>query len=392
VTIRKKSNEKINNIQRVGFYLQQVASEIKIKFFMNKNILEVCLSPDFGGLELFSVHCYETFKNKTLCKIAVAPEKKLDKYLDAEDKIYIQRSKFFPLRPAFSLAKQIDAYDIDIVHFHWTKDIITVVLAKLLSKKKPKVVQSRHMVMTRFKDDFYHRWIYKNVDMIHAVTKEVKKQLIKYIPAEISPKIELVYLGVKEKNRVDLIAKKKEYSITDNDFVVGIIGRIQEGKDQHVVIEALGELKELDIKLFVIGDSMDDEYLKRLHTLCEEMKLEERVYFTGFTKEVDAYMQLCDVTVLATTNETFGLVIIESMANGTPVIATDRGGPLEIIDDNVDGLLYDGSSKDLAKKIKYIYNNKELKKSLIQESAIKVKNKFDFDRQLEKFYQIIREV
>jgi hypothetical protein len=51
----------------------------------NKNILEFCLSPDLGGLELFMVNCYKDFKTKTNCKIVVQKEKKLDRYLENED-------------------------------------------------------------------------------------------------------------------------------------------------------------------------------------------------------------------------------------------------------------------------------------------------------------------
>ena len=66
-----------------------------------------------------------------------------------------------PIIPALKLAKFIDNNDIDIIHFHWTRDIATVILAKLISKKNPNVLQSRHMTMTRFKDDFYHNFLYK---------------------------------------------------------------------------------------------------------------------------------------------------------------------------------------------------------------------------------------
>ena len=356
---------------------------------MGKNILEVCLSPDLGGLELFSVHCYDSFKTKGVCKIALAFEKKLDKYLACDDKIYVERNKFFPFVPAFELAKRIDENEIDVVHFHWTRDIATVVLAKLISKRKPQIVQSRHMDMTRFKDDFYHRWLYENVSKIHAVTRQVKEQLIKYIPNSVRPDVELVYLGVKSKKELDLSEIRKKHDIKDGEFVVGIVGRIEEGKGQSIVIEAISKLKSSNVKLLIVGDGMGDDYLDKLHDSSAKYEIEKRVIFTGFTKEVDAYMQMCDVTVLATKNETFGLVVIESMANSTPVIATNRGGPLEIIDDMVDGLLYDGGVDDLAKKIELLLHDEDLKSELSLNSLRKVQDKFDFNKQMEKLYEMI---
>ena len=78
---------------------------------------------------------------------------------------------------------------------------------------------------------------------------------------------------------------------------------------------------------------MSEEYLDTLKNKVEVLGIEDRVNFIGFTKEINEYISLCDVTVMATKKETFGLVIIESMVNGVPVIATANGGPLEIIDD-----------------------------------------------------------
>jgi glycosyltransferase involved in cell wall biosynthesis len=358
---------------------------------MNQKILEVCLSPGLGGLELFTLHCHNYFSQKGECHIVVAPDKKLDKYIKDTDKLYIKRNKFFPFIPSYKLAKYIDERDIDVLHFHWNRDMITVVLAKILSTKKPSIILSRHMGMTRFKDDFYHRWLYKHISTIHAVSRQVQEQLIKYIPSSVRPNIDLIYLGVSPKKESDPFSLKNKYKLKD-EFIVGIIGRMQEGKDQHIVIEAISKLKDLNIKLFIIGEAMDEQYLQKLHHMCEEMDLEERVIFTGFTKEADAYMQLCDITVLATKNETFGLVIIESMANGTPVIATDRGGPLEIINDGVDGLLYDGSSEDLSKKIQRLYTDKLFKEKLALNSLKKVSKQFDRETQLEKLYQSIQEM
>ncbi len=355
---------------------------------MNKKILEVCLSPGLGGLELFTLQCYQNFSQKGVCHIVAAPHKKLDMYINDSKVLHIKRAKFFPFIPAFRLAKYIDRMDIDILHFHWNKDIITVVLAKLLSNKKPSIILTRHMGMTRFKNDFYHKWLYRHISKIHAVTQKVKEQLIHFIPADIRPEIELIYLGVEPKKEIDTTFLKERHHLKD-EFIVGIIGRIQEGKDQHIVIEAIAALKMLNLKLFIIGDTMDEGYLQQLHKLCKSLDIEERVIFTGFTKETDAYMQLCDITVLATKNETFGLVIIESMANGTPVIATDRGGPLEIIDDRKDGLLYDGTKEDLANKIAQLYDHREQQQLLKNSSLKKITTKFNKTNQLKKLYDFL---
>jgi len=358
---------------------------------MSKKIVEVCLSPDLGGLEIFMVHCFEFFGEHTTTKVVVAPNTKLDNYISKE-KLFIKRNKFLPLIPALKLAKIIDEEKIDVIHFHWTKDIATVVLAKLLSKQKPQVIQTRNMTMTRFKDDFYHKWLYKNLSKMHAVTHQVKEQLERFIPSSVRPEVEVVYMGTQVNEKLIMKNEKlmQKYGIKEDEFVVGIIGRIHENKGQWMVIEALAKLKELPVKALIVGHTMDEAYLESLKLKVKNEKLEEKVVFTGFTKEVQEHMGLCDVTVLATPKETFGLVVIESMACGVPVIATANGGPLEIIENGVDGILFDRSVDDLTKKIKMLLDDRELLKTLSQNALQKVKEKFEKTKQLEKLYDFVQ--
>ena len=357
-----------------------------------KNILEICLSPDLGGLELCVIDNFNYFSEKTLSYICVAPGSKLDSYLEDNNKYRLKRNKFFPLIPALKLAKFIDDQEIDLIHFHWTKDIVTVVLAKLFSQRKLQVVQSRHMTMTRFKSDIYHKWLYKNIDLIHAVTYQVKEQLKKFIPQNIQPRIEMVYLGVSEPhinyNKVKELQKK--YEIKD-DFVIGMVGRIEEGKGQYLLIEAISKLQYSNVKVLIVGSAMSNEYLLELKEKVKKLDIEDKVIFTGFTKDVNEYIQLCDVTVLATPKETFGLVVIESMVNSVPVIATDNGGPLEIIENGISGLLFDRSSNDLMKKIAMLYEDRVLKAKIATNSYKHVKNMFDKEKQMNKLYEVINE-
>ena len=357
------------------------------------NILEFCLSPDLGGLELCVIDYFKYFQTQINTKLIVAPNKKIDQHVNDKNKYTIKRNKLFPIFPALKLAKFIDKNNIDIIHFHWTRDIATVVLARVLSNKKPKLIQSRHMTMTRFKDDFYHKWLYKNISMIHAVTYQVKTQLEKFIPEDIRPKIEMVYLGVNEStfNNKEILKLKEQYNLKD-EFLVGIVGRIEEGKGQYLLIDAIAKLSHLNIKALIVGHTMDDSYILKLKNKIKDLNIENKIIFTGFTKNVNEHMRLCDITVLATPKETFGLVVIESMINKTPVIATANGGPLEIIDDNHDGLLFNRTSEDLANKIELLYHDKNLKDQLSKNGYEKVKNSFNKDIQMKKMYDTLFEI
>lgn len=361
-----------------------------------KNILELCLSPDAGGLELYMVKASHFLHEKTDVLSVINEAGKLEQYY--KDTAYryktIKRhSTPFSFLTARELARIIDENGIEVVHLHWTKDIPVAVLAKKFSKCKPKLVQTRNMTMTRFKDDFYHKWLYKNMDLMLAVTHQVKDQIERFVPADIRPKVEVLYMGADSPAIIGEDEKQQlrsKYGLNDL-FTVGIVGRIEQAKGQYLVIDAVKKLlnKGINTQALIVGHAMEEKYLTHLKEGIAKDGLEDRIIFTGFTKEAQKLMQLCDCLVLATQKETFGLVLIEAMASKVSVIASNNGGPLEIIDDGKTGLLFEaGNSEDLTNKIKKLQNN-ILRQRLINAAKAKAKKMFDSKKQFDKLYDIL---
>ncbi len=363
----------------------------------SKKILEVCLSPDLGGLELYMSRCANELSKEFEVSCVVSTTSKLKDYITTLEKFEIKRKSSFSIFSSLKLAKIIDDKNIDIVHLHWTKDIPIVVLAKIFSKKKPKIVQTRHMTMTRFKNDFYHKFLYKNIDTIICVTKALEEQIIKFIPNKIRPKTKTLYLGANEVellNEKEIEAFKGELKV-ENSFMVGLVGRINEFKGQYLLIEAMKVLKSknLDIKAYIVGHAMNEEYLDKLKQMLKDYNLEAFIKFVGFTKEPYKFMQACDVILMTSKNETFGLVTIEAMKNQTAVIAANSGGVLEIIDDRETGLLFEsGNANDLALKIEELYFNMQLKQTLAKNAKIKVDECFDNNKQFKKLNKLFETI
>lgn len=346
-----------------------------------KKILELCLSPDLGGLELYMVRASHFLNALSV----INPKGKLEPYYHDTQYRYATIGRFSFLK----LARLIDENEIDVLHLHWTKDIPIAVMAKLFSRKKPKLVQTRNMRMTRFKDDFYHRFLYKNMDMMLPVTHQVKEQLEKFIPADIRPTVEVLYMGAEIPNYLSADEKEafRQQAGFGEEFVVGIVGRIEEAKGQHLVLEALKQLNLAGIasKALVVGHAMDDNYLKEL-----QHEYAEYAVFTGFTREAQKYMQVCDALVLATENETFGLVVIEAMMCGVCAVASDSGGPLEIIEDGVDGVLFKTRNVvDLTLKLTELCNDDERRERLAAAAKIKALDTFESQKQFKKLDSVL---
>lgn len=362
-----------------------------------KKILELCLSPDAGGLELYVVRASE-FLNKKAEVISVINESgKLEEFYKERALKYekVKRhSTLLSFLTAKKVAKIIDEYKIELIHLHWTRDIAVAVLAKKFSTCKPKIVQTRHMTMTRFKDDFYHRWLYKNVDMMLAVTNQVKEQVERFIPQDIRPLTQTLYIGADTPKNISQEEKeelKSRYALQE-PFTVGIVGRIEEPKGQHLVVDAVKKLRQegLHVGAIIVGHAMDESYLMQLNESVKADGLEEKIIFTGFTKEAQKLMQLCDCIVLATQKETFGLVLIEAMACGIAVIATNNGGPLEIVDDGKTGLLFEKEkSESLAQKIRALIENPQFKRAIADAGKEKADAMFESTKQFERLYEVL---
>lgn len=360
---------------------------------MATKICELCLSPDLGGLELYMMRASRHLGDS--CISVINEKGKLKSYYENTTYCYAtlkRRNVLLSWINARTLAHIIDNEAIDVLHLHWTKDLPLAIMAKLLSKRKPRVVQSRHMTMTRFKDDFYHRFLYKNLDMMLAVTQQVKTQIEKFIPEEIRPKVEVLYIGAEQPviiSEEEKTSRREQLGLAQS-FTVSIVGRIEAQKGQHLVLEAVQKLtsKGIDAKALIVGHAMDVGYLQQLKEEYRDIGI-----FTGFTNEAQTLMQLCDVAVLATDKETFGLVLIEAMMCGVCVVGSDSGGPLEIIDDGATGLLFKTfDSDDLSAKLETLAHDDHKRMEFAKAGQQKAMEMFESRKQFEQLQQTLLKV
>jgi len=139
---------------------------------------------------------------------------------------------------------------------------------------------------------------------------------------------------------------RKEFGWSNKDNVFALVGRIVFWKGQDFFIRAVAEARKLDssVRGLIVGagdgTEKNDAHVASLKSLIKELGLEDTVRFTGHRTDIPSIMKSADTVICASSlPEPFGRVIIESMAVGTPVIATDAGGAAEIISDGKNGLL-----------------------------------------------------
>lgn len=143
------------------------------------------------------------------------------------------------------------------------------------------------------------------------------------------------------------------YGIAESDRVVACVGGLQRRKGQLDLVEAA---RELPGPVFALaGAEADAEYVATLKARIAELGLQERFRFLGFEPEVRNLLSISEVLVHPSHSEGFGLAILEAMATGLPVVATRCGGPEEIVEDGVSGLLVPPESpRELAAALRQV--------------------------------------
>ena len=138
---------------------------------------------------------------------------------------------------------------------------------------------------------------------------------------------------------------------------------------------------------------MDKKYLDRLADMIKNFNLDHKVSFVPFLESPMEIMSFLDLVILPTYEETFGLVVAESMLMGTPVIGSNAGGVPEIIEDRFNGLLFEPkSSKSLKDKIIDMYDSEELRKKVSNNAKMFAMKNYDYQMHFSNLDKILNKL
>jgi glycosyltransferase involved in cell wall biosynthesis len=364
-------------------------------------VMQLCLSGGVGGLELYVLRTAKQLHDKHInCVAAVRDGTMLAQRLrdEAIGCFYFHRAKGLPYFTAKKLAALIDDERVDVLHMHWGKDLPLAVMAKKMAKRSVKLVYTRQMMITRPKHDWYHRFLYREVDLFLTITEQLAELSRDLLPLP-GDRIQRLYYGVDEPDAdilQDRDALRRELGIATGSFAVGLVGRIEEGKGQHLLIEAIAELNKQGITAcaVIIGPKMTDAYFDRLQRQVKDLGVSQNIIFHGVHPHPIDIMPAFDVVVLATKQETFGLVLIEAMRSGVAVVGTNAGGVPEIIDHERTGLLIQPEdAQDLGEKLRYYFENPQQRQRIALAGKEKADRQFStathYERLIKHYEQLL---
>ncbi|WP_433666238.1 glycosyltransferase family 4 protein [Nocardia sp. CA-136227] len=162
------------------------------------------------------------------------------------------------------------------------------------------------------------------------------------------------------------------------ETVIAVVGRLAPWKGQDLFLRALADATTLPREVFLVGGTFFDEQSYRAELEVHATALGLPVTFTGHVDDPESYLRHADILVhCSVLPEPFGQVVVEGMRAGCAVIATRPGGPEEIVDPGVNGLLVTaGNRGELTRALDRLIADRELRTKLADAARLRAR---DFD-------------
>jgi glycosyltransferase involved in cell wall biosynthesis len=296
-----------------------------------------------------------------------------------------------------SLAQLIRREAFHVIHSHGYFASTFVRLAAFMIRT-PVMVTHIHSAYIQFKKRNFmiDRFLARFTDKIICVSRAVQRFVIKIEGIE-KQKTCVIYNGadiplIVEKEG-EIRRRRQQWGIEQYDIVITIVASLTENKGHKILLEAFNKVSQFlpSLKLLIVGDGFLKEDLK---SRSLKFNIEKNVIFTGEQDHVQELLQISDLFVLSSLfREGLSIALIEAIATGLPVVATNVGGNPEIIEDGANGFLVPpGNADRLAHAIKTLVSNPDLRKRMGAQGRKIYEGKFKLSlmiQQIESLYDLL---
>ncbi len=258
-------------------------------------------------------------------------------FLHESNIFHVSIRNSFGMLSANRIAGFIRKNNIAIIHAHVARDYIPASIACTLSKNA-KFVLTRHVL---FPLKPFNRFALKNLSKAIAVSSGVRAALQRVFPRQ---KITLIFNGIDIEASSDLDRGNLSnefrflHSIPFDTPLIGIVGELIVLKGQRDFVLAANEIakKFPDARFVVVGkdNTVDKKFRRELKRLVRVFRLDERFLWLDWVEDTAPLFAALDIFVSASHTESFGMAILEAMASGTAVVATETEGAKELLPDH----------------------------------------------------------
>lgn len=363
-------------------------------------ILHISSAKNFGGGEKHLVDLANGLNNRGHeIFLAVPPDSPVLEKLESfppENLLPVKIKNSADVLAAAKIAKFVGRNEIEIVHAHAAKDYLPASVAVRFAKRA-KLVLTRHVLFSMKRTQ---KFALSNVSKVIAVSSGVEAALRKIFPKE---KIVKIPNGIEIEKWADADKKTlfREFRfLHDIPFdvpLVGTIGELKRLKGQQDFVLAANEIaKNFPEARFVsVGadNSFKKDFRRDLKRLVKIFDLEDRFLFLDWVEETAPLLSALDIFVSASHSESFGLAILEAMASGKAIVATDTEGAKELLEDEKSGKLTEiREPLKLAEKIAEFLSDEDLRNDFGERAANAARRNFSLEKMIERTEKLYRDV
>ena len=345
-------------------------------------VMHVVLTMGNGGLENVVLNLCRSIKNPEIEQLVCCLEAEgpLVQFLEelGVPVFFLGKKPGIDFLLPLKLARLFRRQKIDVVHSHDTGANVYGGLGGLFARVKS-VVKTEHGGINLVTSSLlkFDTWLSNRLDKVISVSTYLKNQMVQQ---GVNPKkIIVIPNGIeveKFQQTIDSVQTRKEFGFEEGDTVIYTVGRFVPLKNTQLLIKVapkiLAEFPQVKFAIIGFGPLEDD-----LKKMVAEANIQESVKFLGNRTDLPKILPALDIFVLCSRLEGLGLVILEAMAAGKPVIATRVGGIPEIVKDKQNGLLFTtDNEEELIAAIKAYLNQPELRKKLAAAGEITVNSRF----------------
>ena len=302
---------------------------------------------------------------------------------------------YIELSRVLRIYRYIVANSIEVVNVFDLKGVVIFAFIRMFSKMSVKGVYHNvaSLDLNTKKQNILLRMLLKFFDASVCNSIASRRELEKYMP---DGKSTVIYNGVdidffrrSETRRNEL---RRRLLFADNEAVLGIIANFRAQKNHGFLLNAFAILtrKYDHLKLLCVGGGI---LLEEMEKKAQELKLGNKVTFTGYSDDVIGYLNAIDVVVLTSTNEGLPNVLLEAMSMEIPVISSSVGGCPEIIDDSENGMLFASNNmEEFIRAVELFVRDRSLVDDMKAKARETVCNKFSLATMIEGYERFYKQI
>ncbi len=253
------------------------------------------------------------------------------------------------------------------------------------------------------------RWVLERADYVTSVSSELMQKMRRTVSIKAGKVIPNVFdvsifdvralpeITGEHNNRLQVLTETFLRMKSQGGTVIGTAGFLRPIKGFHILLQAFGEIVKVypDSYLLVVGQFAQESYKRDMLQQISDLGIKRHIVFTGYIphREVMAWMREMDIFAFPSLHEGSPNALLEAMACELPIVASQVGGILDIVEDNRDCLLVaSGDANMLSQKLQLLLEDTELRKRLGKTAKHKVENQFSPTQETAQWLDIYNRV